>query len=394
MGRFLSALLLAALALDAGTAPIVIPFEFYANAIWIDGTLNGRLPLKIQLDTAAGGCVLNSSRIKDTGLEILKEWDQENAGSGDKPTHLYALPAASFEFGGVKLEFPHLIAVPLDEVSNSYGKNIDAIVGYQLMAKYVVKIDFDQRTLTLYDPATFEYRGSGAVLPLDAGNHTPVVRARIGVPGKPVIEGRFLVDEPHPGALLFATPFIRQNDLLPAARAVAGMVNGSATGVGGRFPLLEGRVESLQIGPYTMKRPTAGFPEAKSGAFARTDIAGIIGGEVWRRFRVWLDYTHGKIILEPGPRFADEFREDCSGLKVRSAGSPHSVVLVAGVGERTPAARAGLQEGDRIFEFAGQTEITVWKIRSLLKTPGEKYKIRFRRGNQELDSVLETEALN
>jgi hypothetical protein len=394
MGRFLFALLLAALALDAGTAPIVIPFEFYDNAIWIDGTLNGTLPLKIQLDTAAGACVLNSSRIKDTGLPVLKEWDQESAGSGDKPTHLYALPSASFEFGGVKLEFPNLIALPLDEVSNSYGKNIDAIVGYQLMAKYVVKIDFDQRTLTLYDPAAFEYNGSGAVLPLDVGDHTPVVRARIGVPGKPAIEGRFLVDEPHPGALLFATPFIRQNDLLPAARSVARMFGSSATGVGGRFELLDGRVESLQLGPYTMKRPTAGFPEARSGAFARTDIAGIIGGEVWRRFRVWLDYPHGRIILEPGPRFADDFLQDSSGLKVRSAGSPHDVVLVAGVEEQTPAARAGLQKGDRILEFAGQSKLSVWEIRCMLRTPGQKYRIRVRRGSQELDSVLETEAPN
>jgi hypothetical protein len=389
--RLVYAMLLAVFSLHGGSAPIVMPFEFYANGIWIDGTLNGKLPLKIQLDTAAGACVLNSSRIEGAGLKVLKEWDQENAGSGDKPTRLYALGPARFEFGGVRLEFPNLIALPLDEVSNSYGKDIDAIIGYQLMAKFVVKIDFDQHTLTLYDPSTFEYHGTGTVLPLQIGDQTPVVRARIGVPGRPALEGRFLVDEPHPGALLFATPFVKKNDLLTAAKLVAGLSRGSATGVGGRFELLDGRVESLELGSFTLKRPTAGFPDAKSGAFARSDIAGIIGGDVWRRFRMWLDYKHERIILEQGAHYADEFHQDSSGLKVRSAGRPHDVVLVAAVEEKTPASRAGLQTGDRILEFAGQSTFSVWQLRSALKTPGQKYRIRVRRGGQELDCAIETE---
>jgi len=276
--------------------------------------------------------------------------------------------------------------VPLDEVAKTYGTPIDAIIGHQLMARYVVKIDLYERVLTLYDPATFSYKGDGAVLPLEVRSRTPVVRAAIRLPGRPPLEGEFLVDEPRPGALMFATPFIRRHDLLTAARTVTPrMLPGSATGVGGRFDVLDGRVESIKLGPYELKLPTAGFPEVRAGAFARTDIAGIIGGEVWRRFRLWLDYAHGHLILEPGAQFRDPFESDAAGLRILSVGPPYGEFVVAAVTENSPAAEAGIKPA------AGTS---LWEIRKILKRPGRKYLIKLRRGADEVSAAVETRALN
>lgn len=69
---------------------------------------------------------------------------------GDKPTRISVLGDTQIEFNGVRLEQLPLLGVPLDEVSRTYGTAIDGIIGYDLMAMYVVKIDFDRRELTPY----------------------------------------------------------------------------------------------------------------------------------------------------------------------------------------------------------------------------------------------------
>jgi len=99
---------LAGLAARTADGPVRIPF--YANAIWISGSVNGHGPFHIMLDTAAAANVLNSSKIRETGLPVLHEVDQANAGSGDRTTHITILGAARIEFGGISLEVEQLAA--------------------------------------------------------------------------------------------------------------------------------------------------------------------------------------------------------------------------------------------------------------------------------------------
>lgn len=385
------------LACAAAAEPLrTIPFEFYGNAIWIEARVNGSRPLHFQLDTAAGSCVLNRSVVDELKLPILTEFDQPNAGSGDHPTHIAILPAVKIEFGGIALDLPRIPALPLDEVARSYGAFLDGILGHQFLDRYVVRIDFDARTLTLYDPKSFAYTGSGSVLPIEVRSGVPIVKARFGLPGKSATEGEFLVDEPYPGAVQFATPFIREHDLLPAARALTPrLIPGGGVGVGGAGEQEEGRLEWIELGPYTLKLPLAAYAQAKAGAFARTDIAGILGGELWRRFSVTLDCPHGRMILEPGQHFGDPFNFDASGMTVKSAGPPHRQFVVTRVIDGTPAAEAGIRTDDRILEFDGApaASLTVWRIRTALKKADADHVLKLQRGPAELTLKLRTRKL-
>lgn len=373
-----------------------IPFELYANAIWFAGRVNGSGPLHILLDTAAGGCVINRSKLDALKLPALSEWDQLNAGSGDNPTLLTRIPSVRIEFGGIALQPVHPIAIPLDEVANSFGAPMDAIVGFELLERYVVRIDYDARTLTLYDPKEYRYDGGGAVLPLEVRANVPVVRAKIGLPGKPAIEGEFLVDAPYPGAVQFATPFVRRHDLRAAALVFRPrLLEGQGAGVGGKAVHEIGRIASIQLGPYLLKLPTAAFANAKAGAFARTDIAGILGGELLRRFRVTLDYSRQRMILEPTAHLGEPFEADASGLLVEALGPPYREFTVSRVAENTPAAEAGIRVGDRLLEIAGRpvSGMAVWEIRRLLRNANQQYALSLRRGEETLRAVLKTRQL-
>jgi hypothetical protein len=372
-------------ALQAPRRPATFPFEFYRNAIWIEGRVNGSRPLHVQFDTAAGSCVLNRSIAGELGLKVLTEFDQPDAGSGDDPTRIAILSAVRLEYPGGVLELPQIAAIPLDDVARTYGTPIDAIVGYPLMMRDVVTVDFDARTITFSDPATFEYQGPGAILPLQGpeGVREPVVRAQITVPGAEPIAGNFLIDEPHPHCLLFATPFSRTHNLPAAAAKVAGrLVAGSATGVGGKTPYQVGRIETLELGGVSVRRPTAAFAESKGGAFARTDIAGIIGGEILRRFRLTFDYPHRRLILERGKSFGEPFDWDASGMKLRTAAGDFNCFDVTEVLEGGPAAEAGVRPGDVITGIDGKqgSGWTLWEVESLLKKANQEHALTIDRG--------------
>jgi len=57
------------------------------------------------------------------------------------------------------------------------------------------------------------------------------------------------------------------------------------------------RLPQLQIGKLIVEKPTADFFE--QGSPADEGLAGHIGMEVLRQFRVIYDYSHKQMILEP-----------------------------------------------------------------------------------------------
>lgn len=374
-----------------------MPFEFYGNAIWFEVHVNGSRPLHFQLDTAAGACVLNRSVAEDLKLPVLREYDAV-AGSGEKPSRIAMLAPAKLQFGGITLDLHRWAAMPFGKVAKTYGTPIDGLIGYPLMERYVVQIDFDAQTLTFIEPESYRPGSQEVILPLEISkNLEPIVRARLGLPGQNEIEGRFLVDAPYPGTLMFGTPFIHRHDLLAAARKLTPhFLPGTATGVGGKFDLQIGRVESFTLGPYTLKLPLAAFvTDAHAGAFARTDIAGIIGGELLRRFRVTLDYPHGRMMLEKGRSFGDPFQADASGMKVETVKGSFREFQVTEVVENSPAADAGVQTGDRILAVDSRpaSRWTLWQIRTLLRKPGQRHAMTLRRGGRILTITLETRQL-
>ncbi len=391
MFRGLAVGVLSATLAGAAGPPRVLPFDWYANCLWFSGTVNGRGPFRLLLDTAAAGSVLNSARIPETGLTVLDEHSQVSAGSGDLPTRISSLPPTTIAFGGIALRAERFAALPLDQVGASYGRVVDAIVGRELMERYVVKIDFDARTLTLFEPEDFRYEGNGAVLPLEVRGGVPVVKSRFQVGGR-AFEGEFLFDEPYPDTVMFATPFTRAHELESAMRKRSPrLLAARSTGVGGTIVASSGRLDWIEVGPYRLNEPIAALTEAKAGAFARNDIAGILGGELWRRFRVWFDYRRGRLILEPAAHYDDPFEFDASGLKVRGVGELEIFLVIAG----TPASEAGVREGDRLISMDGRpaAELSAWEVRLLLRKPDVSHTLRLRRGDKEFPASIRTRRL-
>jgi hypothetical protein len=73
--------------------------------------------------------------------------------------------------------------------------------------------------------------------------------------------------------------------------------------VGGELNTRLGRVPAVRLGGFVVANPSAQFSQNSSGIFATPGLAGTIGAQILRRFKVVLDYAHMEMILEPNENF-------------------------------------------------------------------------------------------
>src|SRR5262249_47045288 len=153
-------------------------------------------------------------------------------------------------------------------------------LGYDLLRRWVVTIDYQQHKLLLHSNATFEYKGAGRTIPLRLSSGVPISEGTLVLDGKEH-SGDFIIDAPAPGSVTLATPFIAGNGLLEAMRSSGRhLLETELRGVGDTSKNALGRVSAFRFADIMFDSPIVGFANATGGAFARRDIAGIIGAEI------------------------------------------------------------------------------------------------------------------
>jgi predicted metalloprotease with PDZ domain len=121
---------------------------------------------------------------------------------------------------------------------------------------------------------------------------------------------------------------------------------------------------------------------------------GVVGGEILRRFKVFVLASRNQIILEPTASLREPFRWDASGLILMSP-RPFTSVLVYKVLEGSSGAKAGLRAGDELIELDGKTVgaqglDNVWHA---LQAPNRRHLLKIRRGTEERSVSLVTKLI-
>jgi hypothetical protein len=368
-----------------------IAFDPYKHVIWIPVQVNGGPQLIFAFDSAAATSAIDWDRAEQLKIPFTSLGEQLNAGSGDGAARVGRTGAVRVSMPGAALELPRMGVVPLRGVSESYGRAMEGVVGAELLARYVVELDWQAGRMALHEPASYQYAGEGSSVPLIVAGGMPFVRIQVSVPGAEAVEGLFLVDCPHPGTIIMNRPFVERNGLLEAARNnLPRLLVQYAEGVGGKSEILHGRIAELKLGPYSLREPVVAFSQARAGSLARGEFAGILGAEILRRFRVIMDYSRKRMILEPKPSFQEAYAYDASGIRLHSSGADFREYLVTGIVANSPAAKANIREGDRLTEIDGKAArtLSLGEILDLLKRDGATRAMKFQRGSEVVDVSL------
>lgn len=277
----------------------VIPIDIYEQRVMVPVRVNGGEAAQFVLDSGAGTSVIAKTYAERIGLK--PEGALRAAGAAGT-TSLALAKNVLFNLQGV--EFP-MSSVTVLEASAGLpfvGTRSEGLLGYDVLSRVVVRIDYEHRQLTLYDPADYVAPQQAAVLPLSFLGNWPLVPGRILLPGRQPIQTKCFIDT-GAAALMLSTPFTNANHVMDA---VADKVEGSIYGAGGESKRFSGHISGIELGAYLVSNPIAGFSaDTKEGALASQDIGAIVGGEILRRFIVTFDYPHSRILLEPNGSFTN-----------------------------------------------------------------------------------------
>jgi len=367
-----------------------LPLDYRARHLWIkvrlaDGSLHDFL-----FDTGASVTVLDSAFAVRMGFRTEGFMQAAGAGASGSAsfTHLPEVSLVGDAGDGITVRD---LKVAVLSVSPSFEpwfwRAVPGVIGYDVISRFVVTVDYDAQRLTLRDPASGAHTSGEPPLPMVMNGSVPAVRATVA--GH---EGLFRLDLGSSSTVDLHTPFVRQHGLVQKLRHPMRV---TGTGFGGEFSSTLGRLDRMQVGRHAWSDPMVTCSEAVEGAFASEEFAGNIGNRLLERFKVTLDYERRQVFLEPGARVAQRDRFTQFGAQLAREGDR---VLVHSVLDGSPAERAGLREGDRVLRVDGD-DLAAWDVRTIdtrleQRPAGQKVKLELEReGKRRRVSVALQEML-
>ena len=283
----------------SSNSALKIPLEIDNNIILMRVRVNNSRPLKFLFDTGASHSVIDSRRATELGLK--SQGQATGSGTGGA-VQVSLIKGVSLSVQGAEVSNQLIASMPFNTPS---GFEFDGIIGYDFINQFVVEVEYQNKVMSLYNPRTYAYSGKGEVIPLIlAGRRTPLIHTRIILEGRAPVEAKLEVDTGLDGTFIINSPFVKKQGLLAA---IPETTQGSGVGAGGEQKRLIGRVKAVQFGRLVIDNPPVGFSLDTEGSGASENYDGLIGGEILRRFKVILDYSRRRMILEPNKSFSDPY---------------------------------------------------------------------------------------
>jgi predicted aspartyl protease len=361
-----------------------VPVDVAGNRVFVKARVNGSEPAWFMLDTGAETSVI--TREFATKLGLRSQGAMSTIGSGGS-ANMSLLKDVVFGLPGVDVPSKTVAVLDFSQLLPSLGHDMAGLLGYDVISRFVLRIDYQNEIIGLSDPNSFKYSGTGIEIPLGFTGNYPQIAVKIVLTGRSPIETMAIIDT---GAnnLLLTTQFVELHKVLSA---VGKTVPKPTLGVGGGSDAVQGRISAIQIGPYTLKEPVALLMQGENGGMSNSSFGANVGAAILSRFVSTFDYERRQLFLEPSSNFTAPFPVDGSGLQLLHEGKDFKTIRVDGVQSDSPAAAAGIQKGDIITEIDGRSasSLNLDQIEQLLEDNGRSYRLTLQRSGKSIDAILQ-----
>lgn len=295
-----------------------VRFKLINNLIVIPLEVNGKA-LSFILDTGVDKTILfNLSQNDSLGLNNVEKINLKGLGDG-KPVEALLSKNNTMKLGNYISNYENIYVILKDkfDISSKMGVTIHGIIGYKILKDAIVKINYNTKKIVFYNPKYFKYKKCRKCkdLPLQFYRNKPYINAKVQLDtiGNKFTDVKLLIDSGGSDAIwLFEntkreikTPKNFFKDVL--GEGLSGTIYGNRS-----------RLKKLLIGKFKIKNPTVSFLDSTSTYFARKFKSrnGSIGGNILKRFKLWIDYSNKKIRFRKNGSFKGGFEYNMSGIDV------------------------------------------------------------------------------
>jgi hypothetical protein len=330
--------------------------------------------LNFILDSGSGGISLDSSTVDYFGLKPQPS-DRTIRG-------IAGIRAVSF-IKNEKLHFPNLTVDSLNFhvldyslLTSVYGEKIDGIIGYSILSRYIIKLNYDSLNIEFWTKGAMKYpRGGFLFKPLITSLPIQTVRVR----DEKTINARFLYDIGAGLNMMLTTDFVKDSAFLGKKRR---MYAKQAEGLGGKIDMHMTIIKELKLGPYRFRNVPVYIFDDTYNVTSYPYLGGLIGNDLLRRFNCILNYEKRDFYLIPNGQFNAPFDYSYSGIELYLIDSE---IILGDVAKGSPAEKAGLLEGDVVIAINKDFSQNIHQFKNALQHTGTPAKLIIRRNGSLLE---------
>ena len=347
-----------------------IPFDMLTGGIVILHAKIGNFPdtLNFILDTGSSGISLDSLT---TEYLKLTPTPTERTIRG-----IAGIRKVSFLFNQ-QLHFPGLTIDSLnfhinnyDILTAVYGERIDGIIGYSVLSRYIIKINYDSLKLSFCTKGTIRYPRGGYLLKPTINQ---LLAQQLRVRDVKAITSRFLYDMGAGVCMLLTKDFIADSAFLDKKKK-RWVKEGE--GLGGKIDMELIVMKEIKLGPYKFRKVPVYLFDDENNVTSYPYMGGLIGNDILRRFNIILNYGRSDIHLSPNSHYNDAFDYSYSGMELYYI---EGLIIVGDVAKGSPAEMAGIKEGDEVIAVNNNFNQNLNAYKTALQAPNERIKLILRR---------------
>jgi hypothetical protein len=333
--------------------------------------------LNFILDTGSSGISLDSSTV---AYFKLKPAESDRTIRG-----IAGIKKVGFLYNRT-LHFPNLTVDSLNfhvndysVLTSVYGEQIDGIIGFSMLNRYIIKINYDSLQLDICSKGTIRYpRGGFLFKPVIST--LPVQSAKVR--DEQAFNVRFLHDIGAGVCLMLSQDFIDDSTLLQKKRK---MWPKDGEGIGGKVRMNLTVIKEFKLGPYRFRNVPTYIFEDTYNVTSYPYLAGLIGNDILRRFNVIFNYSKRDIYMVPNSHFRDPFDYAYSGFELYYIDGK---IEIGSVSENSPAANAGIKERDVVIAVNNDFSQNFNKYKSAILASNTKVRLILQREGKLIEVDL------
>ncbi len=361
------------------------PFkQFSGGVVIVQANLNNIADtLNFILDTGSGGISLDS-----TTCERLQV---PNQASNKTIRGIAGVRTVRFAYNntlhlpGLQVDSLNFHINDYEILSNVYGEHIDGIIGYSFFLRYIVKINYDSNTISVFSKGLMKYPKGGYLLkPLLV--NIPIQGAQLREEKKTVVS-RFYFDTGAGLCMLLSTDFIADSLQFNSKKKI---FHTQAEGLGGKAEMKITVIREFRLGPYKFKKVPSYIFSDDYNVTSYPYLGGLIGNDLLRRFNLTLNYEKKELYLVPNTHFREPFDYAYTGLGFYFIDGD---VRVTDVMKDSPAERAGFKADDVMIAINNNFSRNIQTYKNILQNAGQKLKILVMRNGEPVLLTLKVQSI-
>jgi len=338
--------------LENNASQVYLSFKNESHLMIVPIKINDSGPLNFILDTGSeSGMIFDKLIIGENNL-VDARTIPVYAKDGIKITDIWVANNIDINFSGVKGHDQSMLVLQENfvDVENVIGIKAHGILGSEIFNRFVVEVNYPNRTIGLTKPESFTPPKRYKKTPIIIENSRPYIRMKVKQKGRKKVELKLLIDTGASSPLLL-DPEANDKIKVPkktldhvVGRSIAGVMNGKI-----------GRVKKVKIGKFKFKKVLASYPDdwgiaQNPDSLPDEDVRyGTVGSELLSKFNIIFNYREKCIYLKPNENFKEPFRFNTIGLNVMAFGKDLNNYFVNDIIKDSPADHAGLQVGDEVI---------------------------------------------